>query len=293
MGQFRERFDRYVKDFNEVLDGFCAKLDKCRPKILAESLQYSLKIGGKRIRPVLMYAFAELLNVPREKVENFALALEMIHTYSLIHDDMPEMDNDDYRRGKPSNHKVFGAANALLAGDGLLNTAYSVLFNECRKGTEYISAASFICESAGIYGMIAGQSADLMHEHDENCTENELEFIYENKTAKLIIAPIAVPAILSGSKYFSELKLLGYYLGYLFQITDDILDVEGSFSALGKSTGKDQAEGKCTAVSVFGLREAKLRADMLTERCLKVTEGLEGDTGFIKELITFVRTRKD
>lgn len=293
MARFKEKFNEYASQFNTLLDGFCAKLDSCKPEILSKSLQYSLKIGGKRIRPVLLYAFSELLNVPREKAENFALALEMIHTYSLIHDDMPEMDNDDFRRGNPSNHKVFGAANALLAGDGLLNTAYSVLLNECRKGAEYISAASYICDCAGIYGMIAGQSADLLHEHDENCSEKDLWFIYENKTAKLIMAPIVVPAILSASKYYSELNLLGYNLGILFQITDDILDVEGSFDSLGKTIGKDDAEGKSTAVSVFGLHEAKLRADILTEKCIKITEGLEGDTSFIKDLINFVRTRKD
>lgn len=293
MAQFKERFNGYANDFNGTLCAFCGKLDKCEPRILAESLQYSLKIGGKRVRPVLMYYFAELLNVPRPEVENFALALEMIHTYSLIHDDMPEMDNDDFRRGKPSNHKVFGAANALLAGDGLLNTAYSILFGECRKGEKYLSAASFICDSAGIFGMIAGQSADLLHENDEHCTEKDLGFIYENKTAKLIVAPIVTPAILSGSKYFSELKLLGEYLGLLFQLTDDILDVEGSFSSLGKSIGKDKEEGKCTAVSIYGLHEAKLRADILTERCLKLSEGLEGDTQFIRDFINYVRTRKD
>lgn len=293
MSLFTEKFDGYASRFNGILEDFCATLDKCEPEILSKSLQYSLKIGGKRIRPVLMYTFADLLNVEKEKVDNFALALEMIHTYSLIHDDMPEMDNDDFRRGKPSNHKVFGAANALLAGDGLLNTAYSVLFDECRKGVEYISAASFICDCAGIYGMIAGQSADLLHEHDKNCSEKDLGFIYENKTAKLITAPIVVPAILSGSKYYSELNLLGYYLGLLFQITDDILDVEGDFKLLGKSIGKDKEAGKCTAVAVFGLHEAKLRADILTERCLKITEGLEGDVSFIKDLITFVRTRSD
>ena len=293
MTRFKELYDKYASDFNEILDAFCAKLDKCEPKILAESLKYSLQIGGKRIRPVLMFATAELLNVPRKKVENFALAIELIHTYSLIHDDLPEMDNDDFRRGKPSNHKVFGTGNAVLAGDGLLNTAYSILIDECRNGSENISAASFICDCAGIYGMIAGQSADLLHEYDNNCTEAELSFIYENKTAKLITAPLVVPAILSGSKYFTELKLLGHYLGWLFQLTDDILDVEGKFSSLGKSIGKDDKEGKCTAVSLYGLHKAKLQADIVTERCMKLTEGLEGDTCFIKELINYVRMRTD
>lgn len=291
MTEFKEQFGKYAEEFNVVLNSFCDKLGKCKPEILADSLIYSLKVGGKRVRPVIMYATADLLGLPREKVENFALALELIHTYSLIHDDLPDMDDDDFRRGKPSNHKVFGSGNAILAGDGLLNTAYSVLLDECRNGAEYVSAASFICDCAGINGMIAGQSADLSHECDKNCTEEELMFIYENKTAKLITAPLVVPAILSGSKHYSELKLLGYYLGCLFQLTDDILDVEGDFSSLGKSTRKDDEDGKCTAVSMYGIHKAKLHADILTDRCLKITESFEGDTSFIKNLIVYVRTR--
>lgn len=290
---FKEQFDFYAKTFNSLLNEFLVTFDSCEPKILSESLKYSLKIGGKRIRPVIMFATADLLGVSREKVENLALALELIHTYSLIHDDLPEMDNDDYRRGKPSNHKVFGAGNAVLAGDGLLNTAYSVLFNECKKGAEYISAASYICECAGIRGMIAGQSADLLYEHDEACTEEEMLFIYENKTAKLLMAPLAVPAIVSGSKYLKDLETLGLYLGYLFQITDDILDVEGEFSSLGKTTGKDVIEGKCTAVSIYGLRKAKAMADIYMDKCMNICETFSGDSAFLKELVRFVRTRMD
>ncbi len=290
---FKEQFGNFAKDFNARLDGFLKSLDGCKPKILSDSLKYSLEIGGKRIRPVLMYAAADLIGVPREKVEGFALALELVHTYSLIHDDLPEMDNDDFRRGKPSNHKVFGAGNAVLAGDGLLNTAYSLLFKECAKGAEYVSAASFVCDCAGIYGMIAGQSADLLHERDENCTEEELFFIYENKTGKLLTAPLAVPAILAGGRYLEEFKQLGHYLGCLFQITDDILDVEGDFSLLGKTTGKDDSEGKSTAISVFGLDKAKSMADSFLEKCLEILDGFEGDARFLKELVRYVRTRRD
>lgn len=281
-----------MNEFNAVLNGFLKNLD-CRPDILRDSLKYSLEIGGKRIRPVLSLATADLLGLERKKVINFALATELIHTYSLIHDDLPEMDDDDFRRGKPSNHKVFGVGNAVLAGDGLLNTAYSVLLKECRKGTEYISAAEFICDCAGIYGMIAGQSADLLHENDKSFNEPTLNFIYENKTGKLLTAPVVVPAILCGGRCFSELKSFGRDLGFLFQITDDVLDIEGEFSSLGKSVGKDDKEGKFTSVAVYGLDGAKLRADVLAERCRAILEGIDGDREFLVKLVDYVRNRKN
>ena len=288
---FNEKYNLYVNEFNRTLEKFCNGID-CRPKILADSLKYSLNIGGKRIRPVLMLAVGDLLGLERRKLENFALSIELIHTYSLIHDDLPEMDNDDFRRGKPSNHKVFGTGNAVLAGDGLLNTAYSLLLKECKNGIEYISAAEYICDSAGICGMIAGQSADLMHEKDSSYNEATLDFIYENKTGKLITAPVVVPGILLGGRCFSELKAFGRDLGLLFQITDDILDVEGDFDTLGKSIGKDDKDGKYTSVSVYGLDGAKLRADVLAERCRTLLEGIEGDRDFLVRLVDYVRTRK-
>lgn len=288
---FNERLNGYAEEFNLILNKFCNGLN-CQPKLLEDSIKYSLQIGGKRVRPAMMFAAGELLGVEREKLKNFALALELIHTYSLIHDDLPEMDNDDFRRGKPSNHKVFGVGNAVLAGDGLLNTAYAILLSECRKGVEYVSAAEFICDCAGIYGMIAGQSADLLHENDNDCNEEILGFIYQNKTAKMLTAPLVVPAILAGGKYFSELKLFGSNFGCLFQLTDDILDVEGNFSTLGKSIGKDSEEGKYTAVKLFGLNGAKLRADVLADQCYKILDGIEGDTNFFRQLVNFLLTRR-
>ena len=288
---FNDKYGAYLNEFNAVLNGFCNGID-CRPDVLRDSLRYSLELGGKRIRPVLCLATADLLGLERRKVLNSALAIELIHTYSLIHDDLPEMDDDDFRRGKPSNHKVFGVGNAVLAGDGLLNTSYSILLKECRKGAEYISAAEFICDCAGIYGMIAGQSADLLHENDNSFNEPTLNFIYENKTGKLLTAPVVVPAILSGGRCFSELKSFGKDLGALFQITDDILDVEGEFSSLGKSIGKDKEEGKYTSVALYGLDGAKLRADVLAARCCAILEGIDGDREFLINLVNFVRTRK-
>lgn len=289
--EYFAKYSDYLNCFNAALEDFCNKLD-CKPQILADSLTYSLKLGGKRIRPVLMLAVGDLLGIERDKLINFSLALELIHTYSLIHDDLPEMDNDDFRRGKPSNHKVFGTGNAVLAGDGLLNTAYSILFDECRNGAEYVSAAKFICNCAGVYGMIAGQSADLLHEKGTP-DEETLDFIYENKTAKLIQAAVTVPAILGGGKYYSELNTFGHDLGYLFQLTDDILDVEGDFEKLGKSIGKDKKEGKCTAICLYGLEKSKLRADMIAERCIRILEGIDSDRDFLLSFVNFVRTRSN
>lgn len=290
MSLFDEKYREYALEFDKTLEEFCSKLD-CKPQILADSLRYSLSLGGKRVRPVLTFAAADLLGLEHEKVINFALALELIHTYSLIHDDLPEMDNDDFRRGKPSNHKVFGVGNAVLAGDGLLNTAYAVLLSECNKGKEYISAAEYVCNCAGIYGMIAGQSADLLHENDERPSEKVLNFIYENKTGKLLTAPLAVASILSGGKYFYELESFGKNLGYLFQLTDDILDVEGSFDKLGKSIGKDDKEGKYTAVALYGIEECKINADLVADKCRGILEAVEGDTQFLLDTVDFVRYR--
>ena len=290
MTDFEMQYGRYQKIFEDHLTNFCANLE-CSPQILKESLVYSLKLGGKRIRPVLMLAFADLLGLEHSKVLNYALALELIHTYSLIHDDLPEMDNDDFRRGKPSNHKVFGVGNAVLAGDGLLNTAYSILFGECFNGSDCVSAAKYICDCAGIRGMIAGQSADLLHENDSVVDEKVLDFIHHNKTAKLIMAACVSPSILSQGKYYSEIKTFAANLGLLFQLTDDILDVEGSFESMGKSIGKDGAVGKYSAVRLYGLSDCKLRADIIFDNCVKILDGIEGDTGFLKNTVHFVRHR--
>lgn len=280
---YKSLFENKLKEGMKCLD--------CQPSLLSRSMKYSLDIGGKRLRPVLMLAVSDVLNLDFNKITDFAVSLEFIHTYSLIHDDLPEMDNDDFRRGQPSNHKVFGTGNAVLAGDGLLNTAYSLLFGQCFNGGDYISAAKFICDCAGINGMIAGQSADLFYENNTSADEETLDFIYENKTAKLIIAAVVVPSILSGGKYYTELKAFGRELGMLFQLTDDLLDVEGTFESMGKSIGKDKKEGKLTTVKIYGLDKSKLRADIITDRCTAVLEGIDGNTDFLRSLVMSVRQR--
>jgi geranylgeranyl diphosphate synthase type II len=291
LAEFDEKYKEYLDSFTNSLNDFCNQLN-CTPKILDDSLKYSLLLGGKRVRPVLMFAAGEIIGVDREELKPFAVALELIHTYSLIHDDLPEMDNDDYRRGKLSNHKVFGTGNAVLAGDGLLNTAYSLLFEQCFKGSDYISAAKYICDCAGVYGMIAGQSADLFHENDNNVDEDTLNFIYNNKTGKLITAALTVPSIISGGKYFNQFKALGQNLGYLFQLTDDILDVEGDFTKLGKSIGKDDKEGKYTSVRLYGIDACKQKVKTISQVCHDIIDEINcGNKDFLHSYIDYLKTR--
>ncbi len=285
-GKFLSEFEAYTKEYVNNL--------QTSPKILGESMQYSLLNGGKRVRPVLMLACAEVLGVDKQEVLPFALALEMIHTYSLIHDDLPAVDNDDYRRGKPSNHKAFGEANALFAGDALLNEAYAICFAQCIKGEKYVRASQFLNDCAGIHGMLAGQSADLyFSQKDVEISETDLTYIYNNKTGKLLLAPIIISGILGGDKYYIELESFGKEFGVLFQITDDILDVTGDFEKLGKTIGKDEQENKLTCIRLYGLEGAKIRAEECARKCLTLLECLDGDTEFLKELVMYVLNRKN
>jgi len=286
---YRERYNEYAEEFNGVLKEFCNNLD-CRPEILADSLRYSLELGGKRIRPVLTYSVGDLLGVERKKLSDFALAIELIHTYSLIHDDLPAMDNDDFRRGMPSNHKKFGEANAILAGDALLSEACSIALSESGRGETHRLAAKWLIDAAGAGGMIAGQSADILYENSDDSGEDALQFIYANKTGKLIAAPLVMAAILTG-RNFTEMCAFGAELGVLFQMTDDILDVKGKSEDLGKTVGKDSAENKLTCVKLYGLKSAELRADLVAERCEAQLEGIAEDVSFLRQLVRFVRTR--
>ncbi len=291
MYNFHSQFEQYQNLFEEYTKNYAQTL-KTHPAHLGESMAYSLLLGGKRVRPVLALATADVLGLDKQEILPFALAIELIHTYSLIHDDLPAMDNDDFRRGKPSNHKVFGEANAILAGDGLLNSAYAICFEECLKGEKYIYASKYLNDCAGIYGMLAGQSADLyFSNHNCEFTEDDLVYIHAHKTGKLLLAPVAIASILANNRSFSALESFGELLGDLFQITDDILDEVGEFEKLGKSIGKDKEENKLTAVRVYGLENARVNADICATNCHAILDGVEGDTRFLNDLIDFVRNR--
>lgn len=288
----KQTLEVYRAEFERVLTEYLQSM-QVRPPILAESVRYSLTLGGKRLRPVLMFACAKIFGGKPGDVAGFALALEMIHTYSLIHDDLPAMDDDDFRRGKPSNHKVFGEGQAILAGDALLNEAYSICFDECRKGRTYLNAAAELCRNAGMYGMVAGQAADLFYE-GKDAGRTEEEFIVLNKTAKMIISAVTVPAYVydSDENIIALLHEFGKNLGFLFQITDDMLDVSGDFDKLGKTVGKDAQEDKLSAVKVYGLEKCGELADSYCKTCLKILDQLPFDCEFLAELVKMIRGRE-
>lgn len=291
---FKTELEELKNTFEEEL---MAYLDRTHfePKILNESVRYSLLLGGKRLRPVLMLACAQMLGGKVQDVLPLAIALEMIHTYSLIHDDLPAMDNDDFRRGQPSNHKKFGEGQAILAGDALLNQAFSICIDECKKGRTYINAASEICRNAGAYGMVAGQAADLFYQDGENVGKNIADFIVLNKTAKMILSAVVVPAYIYGldENIRSLLEQFAINFGFLFQVTDDILDVEGSFEKLGKTVGKDAKEKKMSCVNLYGIEKARELAESYKENCLKFLSELPYECSFFERLVQYVRAREN
>jgi geranylgeranyl diphosphate synthase type II len=266
-------------------------------------MAYSLLAGGKRVRPLLLILTGQSLGALTADLYPFAAALEMIHTYSLIHDDLPAMDNDDYRRGRLTNHKVYGEAGAILAGDGLLNRAFEVVAEAIRHqasegdGTRvlaYAHAGAYLAKAAGPSGMVAGQSADLAAE-ETTATLEELRYIERHKTGCLLTAPLVMAGYLAGADAASldHLEKAGQAMGTAFQIWDDVLDVEGSFEELGKALHQDEAGHKATFVSCFGLEKAKLEAKRLTQEALSQLTFLPNEEGSaVRQLVESLIIRK-
>ena len=227
-----------------------------------EAALYSLMAGGKRIRPVLMFAVSDMLSVSYDEMIPFACAIEMIHTYSLIHDDLPCMDNDDTRRGMPTCHVKYPEPIALLAGDALLNRAYEIMFEACLDGNpSKVKAAAFLARMAGARGMIGGQTMDLLSE-GKKIPNDLLLALHQKKTGCLLTAPVIIPVYLCThcsdvSVIEQQLTEFAAHIGLAFQIKDDILDVTSTKEILGKSIGKDQADEKSTFVTLYGLSKAK------------------------------------
>lgn len=268
------------------------------PSSLYESMKYSLMAGGKRLRPMLVLAVLEALDKPIERGVPFAVALEMIHTYSLIHDDLPAMDDDDLRRGKPTNHKVFGEATAILAGDALLTRAFSHIAEAYRERTDVsaVTTVNLIAElgkRAGATGMVGGQMADIEGE-TRQLELDQLEFIHEHKTGDLLIAALRGGGYLAeaSDKQMEALTRYGYCIGLAFQIQDDILNVEGDTAQLGKAVGSDAERQKATYPALLGLAESKQRlAALITEAKAVLAEaGMEHSA--LAPLADYVRNRK-
>ncbi len=262
--------------------------------VIYEAMAYSVLAGGKRLRPVLSIMSCELFDGELAEVLPFSCALELIHTYSLIHDDLPAMDNDDFRRGKLTNHKVFGDGFAVLAGDALLNKAYEILldniFNSNKK--EYKKAALIISKAAGTMGMIGGQAMDLFYEKKDISIDN-LYLLHDRKTGALIKASLEAGAVIAcaDQKDLEIISKLGFYLGRAFQITDDILDVKGDTKKLGKTIGKDYKSNKMTFVRLFGLEKSEeLAKDMIKKaKDLLLAYGDKGK--YLTELADYIVER--
>ena len=282
-----------IQKVDKLLKNYLTPNSEYEEKIY-EAMKYSIFAGGKRIRPILMIEAYNVLNNYEKAVEPFAVAIEMIHTYSLIHDDLPAMDDDDYRRGKPTNHKVFGEGFAILSGDALLNKAYEVLIENILRTMkqEYIEAASVISKAAGVMGMIGGQSIDLFFENKE-ITINKLKEMHDKKTGALIKASLISGAIIGKASKddIARIGLYGELIGRAFQITDDILDVKGTSEKMGKTIGKDLKNKKSTYVTYYGLEKSIELAQKTAERAKEIISVYGDKSKLFVELADYIMNR--
>ena len=285
-------FERYIPVIENKLNELLPESGE-RYSSAVNAMRYSLLSGGKRIRPILLLEFYSLFGGRAEGALNFAAAIEMIQTYSLIHDDLPCMDNDDMRRGKPSCHKAFGYDTALLAGDALLTHAFFAAANAADIPPERVSRAiSVLAQKAGIYGMVGGQVMDLDFEKN-GANGEELTAMYIKKTSCLLEAAAMCGAVLAGADEETVKKTEEYTenLGLAFQIIDDILDCTADEKTLGKPIGSDKKNGKTTFVTLLGLDGAKQKAALLTKKAEDILNGFSGDTSYLKELTEYLLNR--
>ena len=267
-------------------------------KTIVDAMSYSVLAGGKRLRPMLMEAAYQMFDGIGQDIDSFMAAIEMILTYSLVHDDLPAMDNDLYRRGKKTTHAVYGEAMGILAGDALLNYAFETVADalvRCNGDMRMIRAYAVLSRKAGIYGMIGGQVVDVESEKkgqkvDQNC----LDFIYRLKTGALIEASLMIGAILAGAsdEEVTFMEQAGTKLGLAFQIQDDILDVTSSLEVLGKPIGSDERNEKATYVAFEGLEKAKTEVERLSKEAVQILDGLKKDHTFLKELFLYLIHRE-
>ena len=261
------------------------------PELLVRSMNYSLLAGGKRLRPSMLLAAVDMLDGDVDFALDFACAVEMIHSYSLIHDDLPGMDDDTMRRGRPTNHVVFGVGQAILAGDGLLNAAFELMLRRALERPETaersLRAIYEIATGAGVTGMIAGQVLDLYCEHNAVMDDHALSYIHRDKTACMFIYPLRAAGALAGATQ-EQIDALGRYgesFGRIFQATDDLLDVLGDAAEMGKTLGKDAEQGKLTVVSLHGVEGARAQVRMLLERAMTELDIFGAEAQFFRDLI--------
>ena len=304
---FEQELEHRVTEIEAVLKSYlpaeegnpqagCTETDWAKTVITA--MNYSVNVGGKRLRPLLMLETYRLFGGVSDVIKPFMAAIEMIHTYSLVHDDLPAMDNDEYRRGKKTTWVVYGETMAILAGDGLLNYAFETALkvfempgNDAAKSAK---ALSVLAKKAGIYGMIGGQTADIEAENlGDNVTLEHLLYIHEHKTAALIQAAMMIGAVLAGANdaQISLVEKAAYEIGVAFQIQDDVLDVTGTQEVLGKPVGSDERNAKTTYVSLRGLEASAKEVRRLSREACGLLRKLRRDTEFLEELFRVLTVR--
>jgi geranylgeranyl diphosphate synthase type II len=292
---------QYIKERSELVDSrlmMAMPSETELPFSLHKSMRYSTFAGGKRLRPILLLAACEAVGGEINTALPAACAMEMIHTYSLIHDDLPAMDNDDFRRGNPTNHKMFGDAIAILAGDALLTQAFILLsspfFASNVPHDRILAVIHEIASAAGSRGMVGGQVVDMESEGRKDLDLPTVQYIHTHKTGALIKASVKIGALLGGAdeRQLSSITRFGEVIGLAFQIADDILDIEGSTEELGKDAGSDQARGKATYPSVIGIEESRRRASELLDMAIESLDSIGEKADPLREIAKFIISRK-
>ena len=295
---WENKLQERVAEVEAVIQKFLPE-EKGYQQTVLKAMNYSVLAGGKRLRPMLMEETYRLFGGKSDVIEPFMAAIEMIHTYSLVHDDLPSMDNDEYRRGRKTTHVEYGEGMAILAGDGLLNYAFETALKAFDKEPTNLAigkAMQVLAKKAGIYGMIGGQTADIeAEEMEQNRVTNELLlYIHENKTAALIQSSMMIGAILAGAseEAVKAVEKIAYNVGIAFQIQDDILDITSSLEVLGKMTGSDEKNHKVTYVTLNGMEKAKEDVEKLSKEAISLLDSFENKNEFLNQLLEELITRK-
>lgn len=293
--EFKQCLKEKASFVEKVLKEYMPK-EEGYQKTVIEAMNYSLSAGGKRLRPILTLEACKIVGGNEDEAIPFAIAIEMIHTYSLIHDDLPALDNDDLRRGRPTNHKVYGEAIGILAGDALLNYAFEVMLAGSinkENPEKYLKAINEIAKGAGIYGMIGGQVVDVESENKQ-IEKEKLDYIHMNKTAAMMVGCMRAGATIGGanSEQMEEITKYAKNIGLSFQIVDDILDIVGDEAKLGKKVGSDIENHKSTYPSLLGLDKSKEIAHNLIDEAKKSIEKLSDDVDFLKGLAEYIIDRE-
>lgn len=290
MMKFDEEIDYRVKRINDIIDKYLPIAEGMQSTVI-EAMNYSILAGGKRLRPMIMSESFKLCGGDSRMIEPFMAAIEMIHTYSLVHDDLPAMDNDDYRRGKLTTHKKFGEDMGILAGDGLLNFAYETMlksFEYCADPSQVqdvIQACKMLTQKAGIYGMVGGQTLDVELTNKPMNAE-QLDFIFRLKTGALLEASFAIGAVIAGAddEIIDKLLEVGIKVGMAFQIQDDILDITSTQEVLGKPVLSDEKNNKTTYVKLYGMDKAMADVEILSKEAIDLLKTV-GNNEFLEQLI--------